>query len=1586
MGLRLALQAWIGPGLPPYITFYPVVMIVAVLAGFGPGVLATILAGLIVDYWILLPIGAFTIGSTIDQVGMVVYIFMGVFICVSAELFRRSRDKAVAYDKELLLRSSQDALRESEQRLHVLVNAMPQLSWIARPDGYITWYNDRWYEYTGTTPKQMEGWGWQIVHDPVELPKVLDHWKTSIATGNPFEMTFPLRGADGNFRQFLTRVLPLKDSDGSVIQWVGTNTDVDEQKLTEKLLNETHQSALTALDLSENEFHLLAESMPQIVWITRADGWNIYFNQQWVDYTGLTLEESYGHGWNKPFHPDDQQRAWDAWQNAVNSNGIYSIESQLRRKDGEYRWWLIRGVPLLDQAGTIYKWFGTCTDIHGIKQAQEEMLRVQERAIKAEANAQALKQTKDTFENSPDAYLVMTTEGGTVLDCNHAAEVMLGGTRDQIIGMTPDRLSPVVQPSGKPSFEAVAEKIKESLQQKGHRFEWVHRRLNGSDFWAEVTVSVMTYDERQVLLVAWRDITDRKLTEENLRKTRNDLLISENQMAVSQQIGGTGSWVYNIETNGIHASANCLALFGFPPEVNDYPLDDFMACIPERDRVSQTLSDAITEERKYNDEYEINPADGSPSKFIHSSGWAEKDTLGNPCRVVGFIQDVTEQKLAEKALRESESRFKVALQNSPVAVFEQDLNLRYIWIYNPKLGYSAQQVIGLSDAEIMDPSCVPALEELKYRVIKTGQPARQELAAAAPGAPLEYYDLYVEPLHDNAGRVRGIMCAGNDITHLKQSESILRKERDFTKAILDTAGTLIVVLDRKGQIMRLNKIGEKLTGYRFEEIREQPFWDVFLFESERAKLAEIFDRILVGDIVSRYENYWRCKDGSARLFDWHNTVLLDDKGEIEFIIGIANDITERKLAEEALLKNQANLRAIMDNSPYLTWLKDTEGRYITINKTFADYLHLNDTQQVVGKTDQDYQPKELAEKYRADDAEVMASQLQMHVEELAFDGQKTHWIETFKTPIIDVHGNVLGTVGFAKDITERKNAEQEMRIAATAFEAQEGMTVTDADGTILRVNNAFTNITGYTAEEAVGKSMRQLQSGRHDAAFYAAMWKSIHKSGSWNGEIWNRRKNGEIYPEHLSITVVKNADGITTNYVGTFSDITLTKAAADEIKHLAFYDPLTRLPNRRLLTDRLQQALASSKRTGREGALLFIDLDHFKMLNDTLGHGIGDLLLQQVAQRLESCVREGDTVARLGGDEYVVMLEALSEQTVEAATQTEIIGNKILAALNQPYQLATHEYHSSPSIGACLFNSHHSSIEELLKQADIAMYQVKNSGRNALRFFDPQMQATIHARVDLEDELRKAIENRQFHLYYQIQVDGILADGTHKPLGAEALIRWNHPERGLVSPMQFIPLAEETGQILPIGQWVLETACAQLKVWQEDALTRDLVLSVNISAKQFRQVDFVAQVESVIQRHAINPKLLKLELTESLLLDNIEDTISTMNALNEIGIQFSLDDFGTGYSSLQYLKRLPLYQLKIDQSFVRDITTDSSDKAIVNTIIAIAKSLNLNVIAEGVETEEQLQYLLSNGCLHYQGYLFGRPVPIELFEAFLRHS
>lgn len=435
-----------------------------------------------------------------------------------------------------------------------------------------------------------------------------------------------------------------------------------------------------------------------------------------------------------------------------------------------------------------------------------------------------------------------------------------------------------------------------------------------------------------------------------------------------------------------------------------------------------------------------------------------------------------------------------------------------------------------------------------------------------------------------------------------------------------------------------------------------------------------------------------------------------------------------------------------------------------------------------------------------------------------------------------------------------------------------------------------------------------------------------------------------------------------------------------EIEDIAFYDPLTRLPNRRLLMDRIKHALATSARSGKKGALLFMDLDKFKNINDTFGHETGDMLLKQVAKRLISCVREGDTVARLGGDEFMVVLENLEERDMESIALTESIGERMLAIVNQPYQFGSHKHHSSVSIGATLFNGHQTTVAELMKQADIAMYQSKNVGRNTMCFFDPQMQAEIDDQASLTSDLAKALEHQQFQLYYQIQMNGL-----SNPIGAETLIRWIHPDRGLVSPAQFIPLAEETGLILPIGQWVLETACAQIKLWEQDVFTRDLVLAVNVSARQFRQADFAAQVKATVQRHAINPKMLKLELTESMLVDDIERIILTMNELNESGIHFSMDDFGTGYSSLQYLKSLPLSQLKIDISFISDLA-DDSDNSIVQTIIAIAKRMNMDVIAEGVETEEQRQLLSSYGCQHYQGNLFSKPVPIDQFELLVKQG
>ena len=589
------------------------------------------------------------------------------------------------------------------------------------------------------------------------------------------------------------------------------------------------------------------------------------------------------------------------------------------------------------------------------------------------------------------------------------------------------------------------------------------------------------------------------------------------------------------------------------------------------------------------------------------------------------------------------------------------------------------------------------------------------------------------------------------------------------------------------------------------------------------------------------------------------------------------------------------------------------------------------------------------------------------------------WISMTCAPFQDAKRNIIGGIAIIQDITERKHDEANLRIAATAFEAQEGMIVTDANTFIIQVNRTFSQITGYSANEVINENIALLYSNQFDTIPFEQVKNILSITGRWVGEIWSVRKSGEIYPAYVTISAVNNPNNnIITNYVATITDITQRKIAEEEINNLAFYDPLTKLPNRRLLHDRLQQALTTSVHSGRKGALLLIDLDNFKVINDTLGHDIGDLLLQQVAQRLLYCLREADTVARFGGDEFVVILENLSEQEQEAIIQTEITGKKIIDSLSQPYMFGFNEYYSTPSIGIVLFNAQNETMDILFKEADIAMYQAKKAGRNTLRFFDRKMQESISKRAELESELRKAIEQQQFQLFYQIQVDE-----AFRTYGAETLIRWLHPERGIILPSEFIPLAEETGLIQPIGRWVLETACAQLNLWSKNPLTQDLVLSVNVSSLQFHQTDFISQVKEVVHFYGINPKKLSLELTETILIDNIETVIFIMNSLKSIGIQFSLDDFGTGYSSLQYLKRLPLDRIKIDKSFIQNIVLDNNDRMIVNAIISMAKNLAIEVIAEGVENEEQRLYLLKNGCTHYQGYYFGKPVNIQAFEASL---
>ena len=691
----------------------------------------------------------------------------------------------------------------------------------------------------------------------------------------------------------------------------------------------------------------------------------------------------------------------------------------------------------------------------------------------------------------------------------------------------------------------------------------------------------------------------------------------------------------------------------------------------------------------------------------------------------------------------------------------------------------------------------------------------------------------------------------------------------------------------------------------------------------------------------------------------------------------------REIAEHAtaLQLSEQRFRMLIEWSPEAI-LVHRLGQVIYVNPAAVSLFGGSNAQELIGKA--------TSELIHPDSRASQAARMRSLIDGTPqLPSTESRFIKLDGTPIdVTVQGTSVvydGTPAIhvsIHDITEQKRAEEALRIAATAFESQQGMVVTNAQRVILRVNQAFTTITGYSAADAIGQYPSILSSGRQDQPFYAAMSQGLEAEGVWTGEIWNRRKNGEVYPESLSISAVRDETGLVTHYVGIFTDISERKSDQEQIETLAFYDPLTRLPNRRLLLDRLEQALHASTRHSRKSALLFVDLDNFKTLNDTLGHHQGDLLLQQVAQRLRDCIRDGDTVAHLGSDEFVVMLEDLNENLHDAANQAEAVGEKVLAALAQDYTLASSVHHSTTSIGVTLFGgAQQERNEEPLKRAELAMFQAKAAGRNSLRFFDAQMQAEVSAHATLEADLREALPAQQFLLHYQAQVIG-----KGHVTGVEALLRWQHPQRGPVSPAQFIPLAEETGLILPIGQWVLETACGQLAAWATDPAFARLTMAVNVSARQFQQADFVDSVLATLARTGATPKLLKLELTESMLVNDVETIIAKMGVLKSHGVGFSLDDFGTGYSSLAYLKRLPLDQLKIDQGFVRNIVTDPNDAAIAKMVVVLAESLGLAVIAEGVELQAQADFLAHLGCHAYQGYWFSRPLPLAAFEAFARKS
>ncbi|MDR7376009.1 diguanylate cyclase (GGDEF)-like protein/PAS domain S-box-containing protein [Rhodoferax ferrireducens] len=731
-----------------------------------------------------------------------------------------------------------------------------------------------------------------------------------------------------------------------------------------------------------------------------------------------------------------------------------------------------------------------------------------------------------------------------------------------------------------------------------------------------------------------------------------------------------------------------------------------------------------------------------------------------------------------------------------------------------------------------------------------------------------------------------------------------------------------------------------------------------------------------GNSLETEATLWSARHGGPRQVHSLKTPLYDAAGQPQFLLEVLQDISERKQEQAALQANDQRFRDLVDFTDGIVWEADAT----TFNNSFIS----KSAERLLGYPLADWlTPNFWANHiYPEDRAQAMQystdciARGEDHEFEYRFVTQdgRVVWIHD-STKIAMQDGKPKWLRGLMVDITARHQEQQLLRVSHQSLKAiSQGVVIADPQQRIVSVNDAFTTITGYQPDEALGQTWNLLQGPDTSLQAVDAMRMNMAYGSHYYGDILHYRKDGSSFWNELTVSPVRDAQGALTHFIGVIRDNTKRHQNEEEIRRLAFFDALTGLPNRRLLLDRLRHAQLSTTRTLQHAAVLFLDLDNFKQLNDTLGHDVGDVLLQQVADRLTSCVREGDSVARLGGDEFVLLLESLSSHSLEAAAQAEMVASKILQTLGQPYTLGAHSHHSTPSIGIVVFVKDQESIDELLKKADIAMYQAKAAGRNVARFYEPAMQAAAAAHVQLEKDLRLALARGEFVLHYQIQVETNLR-GDARTIGTEALVRWQHPTRGLVPPAAFIPAAEETGLILPLGQWVLETACAQLVAWAGNPETAHWTVAVNVSAAQFSKANFASTVRTALDSTGANPSLLKLELTESMLMQDVEEVIAKMNEIKAYGVRLALDDFGTGYSSLSYLKRLPLSQLKIDKSFVRDLLTDSSDAIIARTIVALGHSLGLRVVAEGVENIGQHDFLADIGCDAYQGYYFGRPVP-----------
>jgi diguanylate cyclase (GGDEF)-like protein/PAS domain S-box-containing protein len=1327
------------------------------------------------------------------------------------------------------------AVEESRRFLAEVVESCEEAIISNAPSGEILSWNHGAEILYGYTAAEMIGKPFSMIIVP-ELRALAARQFVELVAGTPLLETqgVALR-KDGSRTRVSVTTWPIRNSAGEVTAICTIVRDISAHYEAEK------NRALLAS---------VVESSGDAVHAVNLDGTVASWNRGAEALFGYSYEEIIGRSVAILAPPGRGMEVPSLMGSVAQGEHVAPFDTFLRGKDGRNIDVSLSISPIRNSAGEVTGASAIARDISQHKQA--------ERALQ-----EAEKKYRDIFEEALEG-MCQTTLEGRFLSANPAVARILGYD-------SPEELISTVTDMGRDVWVNPDERMKylRLLEANGlvRGFECQLKRQDGRRIWVSLNDRLVCGADGRVLYLEGliEDISERKRAEAELRDSLDSL-------KESQAIGGLGSYALDIGT-GVWTSSDVLDdILGIGKDY-EHTVAGWTTLIHPDDRAA--MADYFAKEvagkgRNFNKEYRIIRQKDQAERWVHGIGRLEFGGKGQPVKMRGVIKDITESKLSEKQLRDSEERYRTTFQMHLDAI---------------------------------------------------------------------------------------------DICQVED-----------------------------GRFLDVNDAFVRITGFAREEVIGRTAMEIGIWADSRDR-QKLLDALRRNQGRCTFEAPYRNKEGNLR---WGllsvSEIELDG---ISCILSITRDITDAKAAEErlaaaseALRGNEERYRAIFEtSSDAVVLIGQSDGNIIDANQAFFDSLGYQ-RNEVIGHT-----TNELNLWVNDGDSQRLLDELtknnicrNMEFLSRRRNGEK-FWIR-MSASSIEI-GGIPCRLVFAQDITDAKAAEERLAAAAEALRVSEEryrsafQTSLDAitinrlsDGIYIDCNQAFLDITGYIREEVLGRTPRELEiwANFRDRQTMDAML--IQNSSCRRIEVQFRKKNGEVFWGEMSASVME-IEGAPC-VLSITRDLSAAKTAEKTIRSLAFYDPLTGLSNRRMLMERLRQPLDAEIRSGSSQALLLIDLDHFKTLNDTLGHQTGDLLLQEVARRIVACTHEADTVCRLGGDEFVVVLEDLSKVAEDAAAQAKAVGEKILAVLDQPFLLEDHECLSTASIGIAVFGDRHDSTDEILKQAEIALYQAKAAERNTLRFFSPALQAAVNTRAALEEDLRQAIKEKQFLLYYQPQVE------RGRLTGSEALIRWMHPKRGLVPPNDFIPLAEETRLILPIGDWVLEAACAQIALWAGRKDAAHLTIAVNISALQFRQPSFVEQVLATLRRTGANPDNLRLELTESMLVDNIEEVILKMTELKSHGLRFALDDFGTGYSSLAYLKRLPLDRLKIDRAFVRDMLVDATSGAIAQTILSLSRAMGISVIAEGVETEEQRGYLAALGCHSFQGFLISRPLPLENFEAFLQ--